>query len=708
MKRYYLLVASLLCICMATHVTAKVTWLPDYLGDNKSYGANRVNDGGSNKSEKNCATYGLLDSCGAHRVGKGTQHPIAGLTCYEECVCDTSYYKYTASNCRSPKKLSEGCSDIKKPTMVDSSLVKKDTVAELSKTLPSSSLAGSLPGALRTMKYAQCNCPSDYNLAICPINANCETCDSKHKFKNCKDGYTEKSGACVKIEDCSAYPLTVCPTGGVCSQCPDNNTKLKLDSCTNGPAWKKVGNTCEAIPCPAGYTAGVTTCSDTKKYAYSSNGYSGDKECGKCTAKKDDCPEGYWKGCADRHIETGTPKYTDAGTRCIQCRARECREYAPAGTYIRWNEIPADHKCTLIKLPLNETPENQIECYKDCKSDICPTGYGKTACTSSQKQTATTKTDAGTTCYKCEDTATCESKGYLSAKPSRNQYCTETTVNGKTCYTDCKCYIWKPMKATMSVKNDYDPCMFIENEGQISLDADKYDPEDVENLYYEWCTDEVEGIDSEGDKAAFMFDHCFKENIWLKKPNDNKFISHIAGVASSKECKQNYVRVCSQTTRNSGGYYPVNNGTWSIQGYTSASRIIEASKYPQLSSALPPNYFVVDRNRLVCYSYSIEYDIGCIFAAHDKNGAMIVEEIDVNNPYVGYWESLKYTLAYGTVKGYCNKWENIESHLAPDVDKLVCQQAIDTDENGCQAIADHKNTDETICKTLVPGCDYAY
>ncbi len=145
---------------------AKVTWLPDYLGDNKSYGNKRVDDGGSNKSEKNCATYGLLDSCGAHRVGKGTQHPIAGLTCYEECVCDTSYYKYTASNCRSPKKLSAGCSDIKKPTIVDSALVKKDTVAELSKTLPSSSLAGSLPGVLRTVKYAQCNCPA-VNLAVC-------------------------------------------------------------------------------------------------------------------------------------------------------------------------------------------------------------------------------------------------------------------------------------------------------------------------------------------------------------------------------------------------------------------------------------------------------------------------------------------------------------------------------------------------------------
>ena len=379
MKRYYLLVASLLCICMATHVTAKVTWLPDYLGDNKSYGANRVNDGGSNKSEKNCATYGLLDSCGAHRVGKGTQHPIAGLTCYEECVCDTSYYKYTASNCRSPKKLSESCSDIKKTTIADGALAKKDTVAELSKTLSSSSLAGSLPGVLRTVKYAQCNCPAEYNLSSCPTNANCETCDSKHKFISCKDGYTMTSRGTCEAMSCSSYGgYDVCPAGyGVTDNfsTPAGNHCVKCSKCVAGTYSKGTGpcvacacgtyssqagassctacasgsyqtatgqTSCKTVAhadgwtisadkcsitkksCAAGYTAGVTTCS---KGAYSSGGYSGDEVCGKCTLN-DTCPAGqidtdtYW--CPVPVMDCSMLGYTKTVAACSGKQIVKC------------------------------------------------------------------------------------------------------------------------------------------------------------------------------------------------------------------------------------------------------------------------------------------------------------------------------------------------------------------------------------------------
>ncbi len=119
---------------------AKVTWLPDYLGDNKSYGTNRVNDGGSTGGDRGCSAYGLLDSCGAHRIGRGAQHPIAGLTCYEECVCDTSYYKYTAITCRSPKELSEGCSDVKKVSSMGGNTTKSVVSTERSETRQTANL----------------------------------------------------------------------------------------------------------------------------------------------------------------------------------------------------------------------------------------------------------------------------------------------------------------------------------------------------------------------------------------------------------------------------------------------------------------------------------------------------------------------------------------------------------------------------------------
>lgn len=37
-------------------------------------------------------------------------------------------------------------------------------------------------------------------------------------------------GACLS-DSCADYPLTSCPTGGVCSRCPYDNSKLKLDAC---------------------------------------------------------------------------------------------------------------------------------------------------------------------------------------------------------------------------------------------------------------------------------------------------------------------------------------------------------------------------------------------------------------------------------------------------------------------------------------------
>ena len=120
---------------------ARTYFMPDYQRNlvGKQFGG-RVNDGGSSGGDRGCSTYGLLDSCGAHRVGKGTKHPIAGLTCYEECVCDTSYYKYTAITCRSPKELSEGCSDVKKVSSMGGNTTKSVVSTERSETRQTANL----------------------------------------------------------------------------------------------------------------------------------------------------------------------------------------------------------------------------------------------------------------------------------------------------------------------------------------------------------------------------------------------------------------------------------------------------------------------------------------------------------------------------------------------------------------------------------------
>jgi len=265
---------------------AKVTWLPDYLGNNKSHGGGRVNDSGKEKDDRNCGTYGYVDNCPEHRVGKGIRHPISGLTCYKECVCDTSYYKYSSSNCASPKVLGgESCDE----------------------------------------RHTSCLCPDDYDKNTEDPNAVCSPCtlNGVTKYKcTCKSGYTLKEGKCIDL--CSGYDLTVCPAGGVCSKCPDNNARLKLDSCDTSKGWKKSGNNCVAAACPAGYTAGTTSCtSGSTKPDISLNGWSGGKQCGmcKCNNINTNCTE------ANYPVTSIPANATQSGTCSTGCGTAKVTRY---------------------------------------------------------------------------------------------------------------------------------------------------------------------------------------------------------------------------------------------------------------------------------------------------------------------------------------------------------------------------------------------
>ncbi len=332
----------------SSYQVARTYFMPDYQRNlvGKQFGG-RVNDGGKDAGDKACSTYGLLDSCATHRVGKGVQHPIAGLTCYEECVCDTSYYKYTATNCRSPKTLSEGCTDEKKVDIIGGDFIKDNGLTNLSGSRRQASLVG--VGGIRTTQYAQCACPAEYNLPNCPTGMDCGLpCDGKYKSGTCKSGYTMTSGGTCEMMSCSSYGgYDICPAGyGVtenfstptgihcvkCSQCAAGTYSKGTGACvacacgtysaragassctacasgayqtlTGQTSCKKVAHaegwtisadkcTISKNKCAAGFTAGVTTCSQG---TYSSSGYSGDEVCGKCTLK----------GCPSGQIDTNT------------------------------------------------------------------------------------------------------------------------------------------------------------------------------------------------------------------------------------------------------------------------------------------------------------------------------------------------------------------------------------------------------------------
>ena len=62
----------------------------------------------------------------------------------------------------------------------------------------------------------------------------CKNASDEEDCHLCNDGYewNEQTKSCIKNTDpCEDYPLTSCPTGGICTRCPDNSSKFKLEGC---------------------------------------------------------------------------------------------------------------------------------------------------------------------------------------------------------------------------------------------------------------------------------------------------------------------------------------------------------------------------------------------------------------------------------------------------------------------------------------------
>ncbi len=226
---------------------AKVTWLPDYLQNNKS--GKRVEEKTANINNKDCSSYGLLASCSQNQQAQGLVHPVAGLTCYKECVCDTSIYKYNTTNCKAPKTLGGNTC--------------KSTTSSIS-------------------LMSKCSCPKEYNLDFCPEGTLCKKCDNKYQQIACADGYILEKDKCIKELNCNDFPLAVCPTDGTCTKCPYGE-KLKLDECDTQKGWLMAENklSCIASDCPAGYSTDITTCSKSNT-SLSCSQWSGGKQCCLC------------------------------------------------------------------------------------------------------------------------------------------------------------------------------------------------------------------------------------------------------------------------------------------------------------------------------------------------------------------------------------------------------------------------------------------
>ena len=92
---------------------------------------------------------------------------------------------------------------------------------------------------------------------------------------------------CQKPENCypNVFTCEEANPGAVCEQIEGSDC-YGVVSCDETNGYRKNGTRCEAIGCPAGYRAGLTTCTkEGESYEY--NGMSGGEVCGRCVCSPD-------------------------------------------------------------------------------------------------------------------------------------------------------------------------------------------------------------------------------------------------------------------------------------------------------------------------------------------------------------------------------------------------------------------------------------
>ena len=262
--------------------------------------------------------------------------------------------------------------------------------------------------------YGFFDCPSNATCTPCPINPN------KKKLTGCKSGYTLSGNACVAAT-CSAlnssYKTSV-PNNSFC-------TKISANGLTCYKDCKTVSCSGYNVSCPSGMLSntyasnGITyqACSECPVVQSSSfTKYNCTPKCKisqcpdkqklndagtACIDKDDNCPNGYYKSCETGIETTVTPKYTEAGTACYQCKAK--------------------------------TPACKVPHCKKCSSS---TSNYCTTCEDGYELSTDRKT--------CREISQCELKGYYNEERAAYYYgddyeckLTPKLDDGTVCFSDC-------------------------------------------------------------------------------------------------------------------------------------------------------------------------------------------------------------------------------------------------------------------------------
>ena len=272
--------------------------------------------------------------------------------------------------------------------------------------------------------YGQGDVCKDYTLSQCPANGTCTPCPTnpnKKKLTGCDSGYKISGNTCVAAT-CSAIDSSYksfIPSNSYCTKVSKNGLTCYKDckniscsgynlSCPSGMlsnTYVSNGITYQACPdCPILRTLNLTTvynCTSKCKISQCPDKQKLNDAGTACVAKDDNCPNGYYKSCETGIETTVTPKYTEAGTACYQCKAK--------------------------------TPACKVPHCKKCSS---PTSNYCTTCEDGYELSSDRKT--------CREISQCELNGYYNEERAAYYYgedyeckLTPKLDDGTVCFSDC-------------------------------------------------------------------------------------------------------------------------------------------------------------------------------------------------------------------------------------------------------------------------------
>ena len=247
---------------VAFNVNAKIWYINDY--QNKQLYRSRIHlpqssqDGVNlNKptpSSGSCSTYGYLDEnqVSSNHECESLYSSPDGICC-ANWLCKTTIFPYTS--CRSGQVPYGECAD-KDGTKHYQGCKCNTTTYPYTTSNCSYAVSGS-----------SCSDGSGAHYSVCYRNA-CEKASGESACKTdctygCNKSYDGCSSCCVECKtcaptDCSAYTLTSCPTGAICSSCQrgcgDTTKHYKVTGCSSG--YVQSGNTCTYNPCAGYYDCG--------------------------------------------------------------------------------------------------------------------------------------------------------------------------------------------------------------------------------------------------------------------------------------------------------------------------------------------------------------------------------------------------------------------------------------------------------------------